>query len=104
MRNLVLAGALVSATNPYFILWWASTGMESIRQSYTSGLIGVFFFFIGHVLSDFVWYSAISTAFSRGKKLISDVVYRWIILLLGIFITAFSIYFISSGWKMLQTL
>ncbi len=104
MRNLVLAGALVSATNPYFILWWASTGMESIRQSYTSGLIGVFFFFIGHVLSDFVWYSAIPTAFSRGKKLISDVVYRWIILLLGIFITAFSIYFISSGWKMLQTL
>ncbi len=45
MRNLVLAGALVSATNPYFILWWASTGMESIRQSYTSGLIGVLFFF-----------------------------------------------------------
>ncbi|WP_242943624.1 LysE family transporter [Clostridium tepidum] len=102
MRNLVLAGALVSATNPYFILWWASTGMESIRQSYTSGLIGVLFFFIGHILSDFVWYSAISTAFSRGKKLISDTVYRWIILLLGIFIIAFSIYFIGSGWKMLQ--
>lgn len=71
VRNLALAGALVSATNPYFILWWASTGMESIRQSYTSGLIGVLFFFIGHILSDFVWYTAISTAFSRGKKLIS---------------------------------
>lgn len=103
MRNLVLAGALVSATNPYFILWWASTGMELIRQSYTLGLIGVLFFFIGHILSDFVWYSAISMALSRGKKLISDVVYRWIILLLGIFILAFSIYFINSGWKMLQT-
>ena len=102
MRNLVLAGALVSATNPYFILWWASTGMESIRQSYTSGLIGVLFFFIGHILSDFVWYSAISIAFSRGKKLISGTVYRWIILLLGIFIVAFSIYFIGSGWKMLR--
>jgi threonine/homoserine/homoserine lactone efflux protein len=101
MRNLVLAGGLVSATNPYFILWWASTGMESIRQSYTLGLIGVLFFFIGHILSDFVWYSAISIAFSRGKKLISDTVYRWIVLLLGIFIVAFSIYFIGSGWKML---
>ncbi|WP_425414377.1 LysE family transporter [Paenibacillus ginsengihumi] len=101
VRNLALAGALVSATNPYFILWWASTGMESIRQSYTSGLIGVLFFFIGHILSDFVWYTAISTAFSRGKKLISDTLYRWIIILLGIFIVAFSIYFIGSGWKML---
>jgi threonine/homoserine/homoserine lactone efflux protein len=102
MRNPVLTGALVSATNPYFILWWASTGMESIRQSYTLGLIGVFFFFIGHILADFVWYLAISIAFSRGKKLISDGVYRWIILLLGIFIIAFSIYFIGSGWKMLK--
>jgi threonine/homoserine/homoserine lactone efflux protein len=101
MKNLVLAGVLVSATNPYFILWWALTGMESVRQAYTSGLIGVLVFFIGHILSDFVWYSAISAAFSRGKKLIDDVVYRWIILLLGMFIIAFSIYFIGSGWKML---
>jgi len=44
LRNLVLVGMLVSATNPYFILLWALTGMESIRQSYTSGLIGVLFF------------------------------------------------------------
>ncbi len=101
MESLVLAGILVSATNPYFILWWASTGMESIRQSYTLGLIGVLLFFCGHILSDFVWYSAISLAFSKGKKLISDALYRWIILFLGIFITVFSIYFMVSGWKML---
>jgi threonine/homoserine/homoserine lactone efflux protein len=101
MRNLVLAGVLVSATNPYFILWWASAGMESIRQSYVLGLIGILVFFVGHFLSDLVWYSAISMAFSKGKKLISDAVYRWIILLLGIFIIVFSIYFIGSGWKML---
>lgn len=102
MKSPVLAGVLVSATNPYFILWWASTGMESLRQSYTIGLIGVLFFFIGHILSDFVWYTAVSTAFSSGKKLISDTVYRWIIILLGIFIVAFSIYFIGSGWKMIK--
>jgi len=102
IRNLVLAGALVSITNPYFILWWATTGMESIRQAYALGLIGVSFFFVGHILSDFVWYSAISIAFSRGKKLISNAAYCRIILLLGIFIVAFSIYFIGSGWKMLR--
>ncbi len=101
MGNLVLAGALVSSTNPYFILWWASTGMESIRQSYAYGVIGVLAFFAGHILSDLVWYSSVATAFSKGKKLISDAVYQWLIVLLGIFITVFSIYFIGSGWKML---
>jgi len=96
-----LTGIIVSATNPYFILWWASTGVESVRQSYVFGLFGVLVFFIGHILSDFVWYSAISIAFSGGKKLISDTVYRWIVILLGLFLVAFSIYFIGSGWKML---
>jgi len=28
-RNPILAGALVSVTNPYWILWWSSTGIES---------------------------------------------------------------------------
>ncbi|HOM03183.1 MAG TPA: LysE family transporter [Acetivibrio sp.] len=101
MGNLVLTGIIVSATNPYFILWWASTGVESVRQSYVFGLFGVLVFFIGHILSDFVWYSAISIAFSGGKKLISDTVYSWIVILLGLFLVAFSIYFIGSGWKML---
>jgi threonine/homoserine/homoserine lactone efflux protein len=104
MRNLVLAGALVSLANPYFILWWASAGMELTRQAYALGLIGLSVFFIGHILSDLVWYSAVSTAFSRGKKLISDAVYHKVVLVLGIFIVGFSMYFIGSGWKMLQML
>lgn len=100
-RNLVLTGAIVSIMNPFFILWWASTGMEFIRQSYAIGLLGIMFFFIGHILADLTWYSVLSSAFSKGKKLISDRIYRWIILSLGIFILFFSVYFIKSGWSML---
>ncbi len=88
-KNLVLVGLVVSATNPYFTIWWASAGMELIRQALTIGLIGVIFFFAGHILADFVWYSSVSLAFSKGKKLISDNVYRWIILFLGVFIMVF---------------
>ncbi|HQA59090.1 MAG TPA: LysE family transporter [Acetivibrio sp.] len=102
IRNLVLAGLIVSATNPYFILWWASTGMESIRQAYALGLMGIVFFFMGHILSDFTWYIMMSLAFSKGKKLVSDAVYRWIVIFLGIFIIAFSVYFMYSGWNMLR--
>jgi len=71
LRNLVFTGIYVSATNPYFIIWWASTGMESIRRAYEIGLLGVLFFYVGHILSDFAWYTLISVAVSRGKKLVS---------------------------------
>lgn len=101
VTNLVLAGIIVSATNPYFIMWWASTGMESIRQAYAFGPAGVLLFYTGHILSDLVWYSAVSTAFASGRKLINDTVYCRIILVLGIFIAGFSVYFIMSGLKML---
>lgn len=100
-RNPIITGFLVSGANPYFVIWWASTGVESIRRSYAFGILGILFFFVGHILADFTWYTVVSTALSRGKKLISDTVYSRIILLLGIFIIGFSIYFISSGYKML---
>ncbi|NLM45286.1 MAG: LysE family transporter [Firmicutes bacterium] len=101
-KSLVLAGVLVSATNPYFILWWATTGMESVRLSYDLGLLGVFCFFCGHIFSDFVWYTAVTTALSRGRKVIRDAVYHWIIILLGAFLLVFSLYFLLNGWLMLK--
>ncbi len=100
-KSLILAGGVVSATNPYFILWWATTGIELVRQSYNLGLVGILLFFIGHIFADFAWYSAISTAFSRGKNLMSDAIYRRLILLLGLFIIGFSTYFIRNGWIVL---
>ena len=101
MGNLVWAGIIVSITNPYFIMWWASTGMELIRQAYAVGLAGVALFYIGHIMSDLVWYSAVSAGVSRGKRFISDNAYRWVIFALGIFLIGFSLCFISSGIKML---
>ena len=100
MGNLVWAGIIVSITNPYFIMWWASTGMELIRQAYAVGLAGVAFY-IGHIMSDLVWYSAVSAGVSRGKRFISDNAYRWVIFCIGyIFDWIFPV-FISSGIKML---
>jgi len=102
LDNLILSGALVSITNPYFIIWWSSTGMESVRRSQAFGLMGIIAFFTGHILSDFTWYFAVSAAFSKGKKLLSDRAYRWLIIFLGGFITAFSVYFITGGLRMLH--
>lgn len=101
VQNLVLAGALVSITNPYFIMWWATTGMEMIRQAYALGWWGVIFFYIGHILSDLTWYSAVSEGIARGKRVLSHNVYRWMVFALGLFLLGFSLYFMYGGFKML---
>jgi len=101
VQNLALAGAIVSITNPYFIMWWATTGMEMIRQAYVLGWWGVIFFYVGHILSDFTWYSAVSIGIASGKRVLNDQLYRWTIFVLGLFLIGFSLYFIYGGVKML---
>jgi len=100
-RNLILAGIMVSLTNPYFVVWWASTGIELVRRAYILGLAGVLAFFIGHILADFTWYTGLAFACAKGEKLLNDAVYRWIILCLGAFLILFSLKFILGGWEML---
>lgn len=100
-KSLILAGAIVSATNPYFLMWWASAGVELILKSLTIGVVGLIFFYLGHILSDFTWYSLISLTVSKGKKFINNNVYRLVILFLGVFLSSFSVYFIYSGCMLL---
>lgn len=75
----IMHGAVVSASNPYWTLWWATIGVKLAADGLAIGPLGVAAFFIGHQLADVVWYSAVVTAVSAGKRLLSDVVYRSVI-------------------------
>jgi threonine/homoserine/homoserine lactone efflux protein len=77
--NLVVKGILMSAANPYWIIWWATIGIGYIVNSRQYGLWGLVFFFVGHILADFVWYAIISTAVGKGRQFFSDRIYRSII-------------------------
>jgi threonine/homoserine/homoserine lactone efflux protein len=77
--NLVLTGALMSAANPYWIIWWATIGIGYVLHSRQYGLWGLVFFFTGHILADFAWYAVVSAAVGKGRKFFSDRIYRGII-------------------------
>jgi threonine/homoserine/homoserine lactone efflux protein len=77
--NLVVKGILMSAANPYWIIWWATIGIGYIVNSRQYGLWGLVFFFVGHILADFVWYAIISTAVGKGRQFFSDRIYRGVI-------------------------
>ncbi len=77
--NLIMTGALMSAVNPYWIIWWATIGIGYIAQARQFGMAGLMAFFVGHLLADLAWYSVISTAIGNGRSLFSDRVYKGVI-------------------------
>lgn len=92
--SLVLAGALTSLANPYWLLWWLTVGVSFISQAKVYLIIGILAFYIGHILSDYVWYlfigfigGALSLPFWRR-------VYKYILIVASLFLVGFGIYFL----------
>ncbi len=90
--NIVLMGIVMSAANPYWIIWWATIGLGYILRSKEYGVIGVLAFFSGHLLADLAWYALISTAVGKGRSFFSDRMYRGIIGACAGFLVVFACY------------
>lgn len=89
-RGMILSGLLISASNPYFLLWWAIIGLGFLLGAYKSfGVAGVAVFYLGHILADFLWYGAISTLIGKTRRFISERLYRGIVIGLGCLLVYF---------------
>ncbi len=95
--NLYLAGILMSLANPYWIIWWATIGLGYVLHSQKLGFIGIVFFFIGHILGDLVWYSAISIAVGKGRKFFGNKTYRILVGSCAAFLAFFALWLIYDG-------
>ncbi len=98
-NHLVLSGVLMSLANPYWIIWWATIGLGYIMYSWNFGLKGVAFFFSGHILADLAWYTFISAAVAGGRHLLTEKIYRVIIVSLASFLIIFALYFAYQGMR-----
>lgn len=100
--NMVLSGVLISAMNPYFLLWWAVIGLGFLLQAYkTFGMWGVLVFYIGHVSIDFLWYGFVSVLIGTTRKFIGQTLYRVIIGALGALLVFFGVSFAVNAIRMM---
>lgn len=95
--GIAAAGFLLSATNPYFLIWWASVGLSSLSLTQGLGFLGVAAFYVGHGMADLAWYSAVSAGMATGRRWMRDSIYRAVIAILGVSMAGFSLYFIYMG-------
>lgn len=82
----VAHGALVSLSNPYWSLWWATIGITLAIKGLSFGPLGVLAFFLGHQAADVAWYSVVIFAVSAGRHLLSDRIYRNVMAVLACFL------------------
>jgi threonine/homoserine/homoserine lactone efflux protein len=92
----VVSGFIGSLSNPYWVIWWLTIGLGYLMSSMKSGVIGIFAFFSGHIAADLVWYSLISYAVSKGRRMIGDRGYRFMLYACGIFLVFFGGWFIAG--------
>ncbi|MDQ0287611.1 threonine/homoserine/homoserine lactone efflux protein [Desulfofundulus luciae] len=93
----VLAGVLVSLSNPYWTLWWATVGLGYIVLSLKQGTAGLVSFFGGHILSDLAWYGLVAAAVAGGRRFLTPSIYRGILVSCGAFLVFLGASFIYMG-------
>jgi len=95
--NPVLAGILVSLSNPFWLIWWLTIGLGYVLKAMDFGIAGLAAFFSGHILADLAWYSLVSFSVAAGKKFVTDRIYRTIIAVCGLVLLGFGGWFLFGG-------
>jgi threonine/homoserine/homoserine lactone efflux protein len=79
----LVAGILLSALNPFFIIWWLSIGFKLISDAMILWSFGgILIMFVLHIWMDFVWLGAVSFFASKSSGILSNRNYK--VLMLGI--------------------
>jgi len=90
----VLAGVLVSMSNPYWWVWWVTIGAAfliryDVSLQHWPALVA---FFVGHELGDLGWFSAVSIVLSLGRNRIPKGVAAGIQAFCGAAIVGFALF------------
>ena len=93
----ILTGIILSAGNPYFILWWATVGLTLATTAGGLGIWAFALFVIVHWMTDLVWLQALSWASFKGTKLLGEKSQRIVLIICSIALLLFGLFFIYNS-------
>jgi len=95
-------GGMVSSINPYFILWWATTGLALILKARSFGHAALLFFIVTHLSVDFLWDGILGWLTHRSGVFDRPVLRRVLFIILGCCLLLVALYFAYSGFRALR--
>lgn len=97
----MLTGLVLSATNPYFLFWWATVGLNLALMARELGVYALVIFAAVHWLCDLVWLTILSLTAFHGTNILSPRVQKWILGFCGAAMAAFGLKFLYDAIAMM---
>lgn len=88
-KNPLLVGLILTGLNPFFMIWWATVGMQLIDSAILRyGLAGVFPMYVLHVWLDYAWLMLVTHTVGRSSRYLGSRGYRLLLMLLALVLVA----------------
>jgi len=97
--NALVAGMVMSALNPFFLLWWATVGSMLIMKIVPFGAMALVLFILVHWLCDLVWLSLVSGLVFKTHSWWGGRLQLWVFILNSLFLAGFGGWFILTGLR-----
>ena len=92
-------GIILTGSNPYFLIWWASVGPNLTIKAMELGMLAFAIFALVHWLCDLVWLEVLSLAGHKGSKVLSQRTQRIVLGICSFVLLVFGILFIYDAVK-----
>ncbi|MBN1787098.1 MAG: LysE family transporter [Sedimentisphaerales bacterium] len=94
----IKTGMILSITNPYFILWWATVGLNFAKDAANLGHTVLILFALVHWFCDMTWLEIMSLASFKGMKLLGENKQKVILAICSLAIIAFGVFFVIKSF------
>jgi threonine/homoserine/homoserine lactone efflux protein len=92
-----VAGILMSALNPFFLVWWVTVGSLLLMNFLEFSPQGLVLFIVVHWMCDLVWLSLVSFSIYKTHAFLSQRLQEWIFIACSVGLVYFGGQFIVKG-------
>jgi threonine/homoserine/homoserine lactone efflux protein len=98
----LMTGLLLSISNPYFLLWWATVGLNLTLEARGLGWIAFLLFALVHWLCDLIWLTILSLGSFHGTSIFGPRSQRIVLQICGVALIGFGCHFIYRAVQLIR--
>lgn len=96
-RSPILAGVILTGTNPYFLLWWLTVGLHLTTRALQIGALAFGLLMVVHWLCDLFWLEVLSFTSFKGTKVFGHRAQRTVLAVCSVALVGLGLYFVVDA-------